>query len=152
MQDTEAANAQGAFGANYRDLVFVDAWNRKLILTRTINLDPDKDNLSFEVNRGVVKGILRIIAEMTDVDEDGVADDWEERFLGGLDENVGSDLDGDGEDLLLEYGLGSHPGEKGSLHDLGSGSIIGILNRILLKRTTGVTPALSVYARLNHVA
>jgi len=121
LQDTVEENVQGAWGVNYRDLVFVDPWNRKVISGRTINLDPDKDNLEFADNRDLVKETLRQLAMMTDADDDGIADDWEERYYAGLAQGSKSDTDGDGEDLLLEYGLGSHPGESVSLPMLAAG-------------------------------
>ena len=120
LQDTTADNVKGAYAAEYREVVILDPWNRKLVLSRPFNLT--EFDLASEVNRGVLKELLRLTAQMTDSDEDGVADDWEERFLGGLDGGVGSDTDGDGGEFLLEYGLGSHPDDSGSLPTVTTGT------------------------------
>ena len=121
IQDTTDANVQGAFGAEYREVVILDAWNRPLQLAKSFNLT--ELDLALASNRGALKELLRLTAEMTDEDGNGIADDWEERYLGGVGNSPGSDIDGDAGDLLLEYGLGSNPGERGSLPTITTGTM-----------------------------
>ncbi len=44
-----------------------------------------------------------------DEDEDGLPDDWERLYLGGLDEDGGSDRDGDGRNHASELAFHGHP-------------------------------------------
>ncbi|MFO1460864.1 MAG: hypothetical protein U1G08_15835 [Verrucomicrobiota bacterium] len=46
-----------------------------------------------------------------DVDGDGLPDDWERLFLGGLGSSAGDDSDGDGMSNAAEWALGSNPGD-----------------------------------------
>jgi hypothetical protein len=119
LQDTSEANVSGLFAAAYRDVIILDAWNRPV--GPRFNLTTY--DLASPVNQGVMKELLRMAAVMVDADEDGVADDWEEIYLGGLGSSPGSDTDEDGEDCLLEYGFGSHPGERGGLPQITTGTV-----------------------------
>lgn len=114
LQDTDEERVQDVFEAVYRDVIILDAWNRpvgpRLNLTQFI----DVNGLGHPAVRGAMMELLRMAAEMVDEDEDGIADDWEDRYLGGLADGPLMDSDLDDETNLLEYGLGSHPGEKNS--------------------------------------
>ncbi|MDA7882558.1 hypothetical protein N9A94_09675, partial [Akkermansiaceae bacterium] len=62
LQDTTEANVQEAYAAEYREVVILDPWNRKVVLSRAFNLT--EFDLANEVNRGMLKEILRLTAVM----------------------------------------------------------------------------------------
>lgn len=105
LQDTFAENVQGHWQAVYRDVMILDPLNRKV--GEAFNLTAN--NLGNPVTREILEERIRMAAEFMDADQDGVGDDWEERFLGNLDETADSDSDGDQADLFLEYALGTRP-------------------------------------------
>jgi hypothetical protein len=119
LQDTTETNVQSAWAAEYRDVIILDAWNRPV--DPRFNLTTF--DLATEVNREVLKELLRRAAVMVDSDEDRIGDDWEERYLGGLGENADSDTDQDHDENLLEYALGSRPDEKSSMPVLATGMV-----------------------------
>jgi hypothetical protein len=53
-----------------------------------------------------------------DTDGDGMDDDWETTYLGGLKPNGAQDSDGDGKTDLEEFIAGTHPGDKGSVFEI----------------------------------
>lgn len=119
LQDTSVVNAQASCGAAYRDVVILDAWNRPV--EPAFNLT--SHDLSIEANRNALKERLRQAAVLVDSDGDRIGDDWEERFLGGLGEGPVDDTDYDGDNHLMEYAFGSHPGQSVSLPVLETGTM-----------------------------
>lgn len=120
LQDTTKTNAQSSWGAEYRDVIILDAWNRPV--EPRFNLTTY--DLASEVNRGVLKELLRRAAVMVDVDDDGIGDDWEERYFSGLTESPTDDRDMDGGDHFLEYALGSRPNQAASLPTITTGTMM----------------------------
>ncbi len=111
LQDTNEVNVAVSWGANYRDVVILDAWNRPL--------DPPFNltalDLANKANREALKTRLRQAAVLVDADNDGIGDDWEERHFTTLDRNGESDPDKDRENNLMEYACGSGPENGGSV-------------------------------------
>lgn len=120
LQDTSQAEAKTLFGAVYRDVIILDGLNREI--SPRFNLTAY--DLSSAINQGVLKELLRGAAELVDTDADGLADDWEERFLGGLEFQADSDSDGDGENVFIEYSLGSDPSDRMSAPQIKTGTIL----------------------------
>lgn len=111
LQDTFAENVQGRWGAAYRDVVILDPLNQRV--GAPFNLTDN--NLALESVRTTLKELIRKAALFVDADDDGIGDDWEERFYGNLDQAGDSDSDSDGADLFWEYAAGSRPNSGGSL-------------------------------------
>lgn len=109
LQDTAAENARQKFGAFYRDVIILDGLNREVGRYNLTTFD-----LALPNNTEDLKRLLRDAAALVDSDSDGVADDWEERYLGGLGQTPGGDLDRDGDDNMIEYGLATDPGDSTS--------------------------------------
>lgn len=105
LQDVVGQDVESRWGAAYRDVVILDAWNRPIDPPFNLTVN----DLSREKNRDLLKQRLREAAVFVDTDGDGLGDDWEDRFLGGLDHGALDDPDGDGETALLEFALGTPP-------------------------------------------
>lgn len=120
LQDTNKVNAQASWGAAYRDVVILDAWNRPL--EPAYNLT--SNDLSIEANRNALKKRLRQAAVLVDADGDRIGDDWEERFLSGLGEGPADDSDNDDDNHLMEYALGSRPDQAASLPMIDTGTMM----------------------------
>jgi hypothetical protein len=120
LQDTNEVNAQELWEAEYRDVIILDAGNRPIepAFNLTVN------DLAVEANRKALLVRLRKAAAMVDVDGDRIADDWESRYLMNLTEDAGDDFDQDGENLMVEYALGSRPDLEASLPKLTVGTMV----------------------------
>jgi len=105
LQDNFAEYVQNDWDATYRDVIILDPLNRPL--DPPVNLT--NDSLALVENREALKQRLREAAQFLDTDDDGMGDDWEERFLGGLGQAEGDDPDTDGENLFLEFALADPP-------------------------------------------
>lgn len=51
---------------------------------------------------------------LDDIDQDGLADSWEQTHFGGLTQSASGDYDGDGQSNATEFATGTHPGDGGS--------------------------------------
>ncbi len=111
LQDTVEENVKGRWKVSYRDAIILDPLNQRL--GEPFNLS-DND-LALESARDFLKGQIRAAAEFIDRDNDGVGDDWEDRFFGTLTNGNDSDTDEDQADLFWEYAAGSRPNSGGSL-------------------------------------
>lgn len=105
LQDTNSENVQKSWGAAYRDVVILDASSRPLDPPFNLILN----DLSAKVNREALKKRLRDAARFVDSDDDGIGDDWEERFFGDLAGGDADDPDLDEGSNFFEYALGSKP-------------------------------------------
>lgn len=105
LQDTLEANVRSLWGVTYRDVVILDSLNRPI--DPPFNLTAN--DLSSAATRELLKKRLRDAARFVDSDDDGIGDDWEERFFGGLGSGDADDPDLDEGSNFFEYALGSKP-------------------------------------------
>lgn len=61
---------------------------------------------------------LTVATSSLDVDGDGMADDWERQFFGGLSANPNDDFDRDGVSNLREFRAGTNPKDAESLFEI----------------------------------
>lgn len=142
LQDTSKDSVQTTFGAAYRDVVILDAWNRPI--DPPFNLT--SNDLGNESTREIFKNRLRQAGVLVDSDGDKIGDDWEERYLTGLGEGPEGDPDKDGEANLLEYALGSRPDQNSSRGHLSTGAELvegGMRQYITFRRRLGATGGLN---------
>lgn len=109
LQDTFAENVRGRWEATYRDVVILDPLNRSANLTYNLT----SNNLGQAANREELKRRLRLMAQWRDEDQDGLADDWEERYVGNLevapDDRVGGERSNE---VFLNYAFGLPAGSS----------------------------------------
>lgn len=106
LQDEFSVFVQNSWNAVYRDVLIVDPQNRKVGVAYNLT----SQSLAIPANREALKSRLRNAAVFQDSDNDGLGDDWEQRWFGGLDQQGETDSDGDGESLSVEYAFGNMPG------------------------------------------
>ncbi len=118
LQDTTGGSVTANWGAGYRDFIFIDPANERLVDGYSLT---DND-LADPANRAELKAILLGLAELKDEDDDKISDYWEDQmFDGDRSAGLSDDRDQDNSDGLLEYGLGSHAGDPASLPIMSTG-------------------------------
>lgn len=119
LQDTPEQNVWNRWQIVYRDVRILDSQNQ---VHAVYNLTAN--DLGRPENRAALKKLFLEAARGLDTDQDGLPDDWENRFLETLTAGPGDDSDQDGVDNYNEFAFGTHPKNA-----LSFGSVRVIANR-----------------------
>jgi hypothetical protein len=102
LQDTARDEVWARWQVTWRDVFILDSENR---VYAVYNLT--EHNLAIPDNREALKHLFLQAATVSDSDQDGLPDDWELRFLGGLSAKANEDPDSDGVDNFTEFLFGT---------------------------------------------
>lgn len=131
LQDTATERTWVNWGIAYRDVIFLDPFNRPLGKFNLTSRD-----LGVKTNFSNLESMLLAAATPRDTDQDGLPDDWELFYFQSLTARPHGDDDQDGFDNRTEFAFGTIPIRHESVPQL----------QVLLARPAG-KPALATTFR-----